>query len=261
MHPLVNIGVKAARLAGNIIIKAQDRIDDLQIVKKGKNDFVSQVDQAAEEAIIQTIRKAYPNHGILGEETGLSEAKSHDDITWIIDPLDGTTNFLHNLPHYCVSIGVKIKDKIVHGIVFDPVRNELFTATRGEGAKLNDKRIRVSKCHKLENALLGTGFPYTIFDNLDRYTNILKTLLPQCAGIRRAGAAALDLAYVAAARLDGFWEFDLKIWDIAAGSLLIQEAGGYVTTIKGDNDFLQADSILTAPPKLYQEMLEVVKGF
>ncbi len=261
MHPLVNIGIKAARLAGNVILKAQDKIDELQIVQKGRNDFASQVDKAAEEIIIQTIKKAYPYHGILGEETGLTQSTDRNDITWIIDPLDGTTNFLHGFPQFCVSIGVKHQDKILHGIVYDPIRDELFTASRGEGARLNDRKLRVSTNEKLENALLGTGFPFRDFEQLDPYLKLLAALLPQCAGIRRAGAAALDLAYVAAGRLDGFWEFDLKIWDIAAGALLIQEAGGYVTTLDGSQDFLQGDSILAAPPKIYKELLKISEQY
>lgn len=257
MHPLVNIGIKAARLAGNIILKAQDKIDELQVIQKGRHDFASQVDSAAEEIIIQTIKKAYPHHAILGEETGLTPATDKNDITWIIDPLDGTTNFLHGFPQFCVSIGVKQGDRILHGIVYDPIRNELFTASRGDGARLNDRKLRVSTTEKLENALLGTGFPFREFEHLDPYLKLLTALIPQCAGIRRAGAAALDLAYVAAGRLDGFWEFDLKIWDIAAGALLIQEAGGWVTTIDGSQDYLQGNSILAAPPKIYKELQKI----
>ena len=256
-RPLVNIAIKAARLAGKIIVRAQDQVENLSIIEKGRNDYASQVDKAAEEIIIETIHKAYPHHGILGEETGSTPAKDDSDTTWIIDPLDGTTNFLHGFPQFCVSIAVKQQDKITHGVVYDPIRDELFTASRGNGVQMNGKRLRVSNIEKLDKALLGTGFPFREFDSLDQYLTFFKALIPNCAGIRRAGAAALDLAYVAAGRLDGFWEFGLKPWDVAAASLFIQEAGGWVTTIEGDLDFLGARSILAASPKIHQQMLEL----
>lgn len=257
MHPIVNIAVNAARQAGKIILRAQDQLDKIQIIEKGRNDFATQVDKAAEEIIIDIIKKAYPQHAILGEESGLSTNQS--DTTWIIDPLDGTTNFIHGFPQYCISIGVTYQDKIQHGVVYDPIRDELFTASRGEGARVNGKRLRVSMVEKLDYALLGTGFPFREFGVLDEYLTFLKALIPNCAGIRRAGAAALDLAYVAAGRLDGFWEFGLKPWDIAAGALLIQEAGGWVTTIQGEQQFLYGKSILAASPKIYQQMQDLAK--
>ncbi|MBN9287147.1 MAG: inositol monophosphatase [Gammaproteobacteria bacterium 39-13] len=262
MHPIVNIAVNAARQAGKLILRAQDQLENLQIIEKGRNDFASQVDKAAEEIIIDTIKKAYPQHTILGEETGLTQGQGQGmDATWIIDPLDGTTNFLHGFPQFCISIAFKYQDKIMHGVVYDPVRDELFSASRGEGARMNGKRLRVSSADRLQKALLGTGFPFRDFSYLDQYLTFLKAIIPHCAGIRRAGAAALDLAYVAAGRLDGFWEFGLKPWDIAAGSLFIQEAGGFISTVTGDQNFLNGSSILAAPPKIYQEMMELCKKF
>lgn len=262
MHPIVNIAVAAARSAGKVILRSQDQMDKLQIIEKGRNDFASQVDKAAEDIIIETIKKAYPQHAILAEESGVTPGNGQgSDVTWIIDPLDGTTNFLHGFPQFCISIGVKQGDKIYHGVVYDPVRDELFSASRGEGARMNGKRLRVSNAEKLQKSLLGTGFPFRDFTYLDDYLTFLKAIIPHCAGIRRAGAAALDLAYVAAGRLDGFWEFGLKPWDIAAGALLIQEAGGYISTIQGEGEILNGQSILAAPPKIYQELMELCKQF
>lgn len=260
MHPIINIAVRAARQAGTIILRAQDQIEHLKIIEKGRNDFVSQVDKSAEAAIIETIKKAYPHHSILGEESGLI-ASSADDIVWIIDPLDGTTNFLRGFPHFCISIALKVQDKVQHGVIYDPIRDELFSASRGQGAQLNGKRLRVSNLEKIESAFLGTGFPYRDFSRLDPYLAFFKELIPRCAGLRRAGAAALDLAYVAAGRFDGFWEFGLCPWDVAAGGLMIQEAGGWVTTLSGQSDFLNGDSILAGSPKIYQQMLEIYQSF
>lgn len=258
MNPLINIGTKAALEAGKFILRAQEEVENLDIIAKGKNDFATQVDKTAEEIIISHIHKAYPRHKILAEESGLSDKVEKSDTLWIIDPLDGTTNFVHGFPQFCISIGIKQNDKIMHGIVYDPIRDELFTATRGAGARLNDKRLRVSKADKLDHALLGTGFPFREFSNLEKYLELFKELMPNCVGIRRAGAAALDLAYVAAGRLDGFWELGLKPWDIAAGSLLIQEAGGYIADINGKENFLQTGNILAANPKLFPQLEEVV---
>lgn len=256
MHPLVNIAIKAARTAGNLIIRAQTDVENLTIIEKGHNDFATHVDRLAEEVIIDTIHRVYPQHAILGEESGFIGNRDAE-VTWIIDPLDGTTNFLHGFPQFCVSIAVQQNEKITHGVVYDPTRDELFTASRGNGAQMNGRRLRVSKRDKLDTALLGTGFPFREFGFLDEYLTFFKALIPNCAGIRRAGAAALDLAYVAAGRLDGFWEFGLKPWDLAAGSLFIQEAGGWVTTLDGKADFLEAKSILAAPPRIHQQMLEL----
>lgn len=255
-HPLVNIAVSAARLAGKMIARAQDQMDSIKVQKKGINDFATQVDRAAEEIIIETIHKAYPNHAILGEETGHHD-EHHSDVTWIIDPIDGTTNFIHGFPQFCISIGIKQNDRVMHGVVYDPMRDELFTASRGQGAQMNGKRLRVSTTDTLQNALLGTGFPFRDFSHIEQYTAFLKTLMPLCSGIRRAGAAALDLAYVAAGRLDGFWEYGLKPWDVAAAGLFIQEAGGFITTLEGDNEYLNGKSVLAGTPKIYQALLEL----
>jgi len=223
MHPMLNIAVRAARSAGNVIIRNIDRLDSIAVQTKDRNDFVSEVDRQAEQEIIGVLRKAYPDHAILAEESG---EQAGNDYQWIIDPLDGTTNFLHGFPQYAVSIALRHKGRLEQGVVYDPVRQELFTATRGGGAMLNERRIRVSSRRTLEGALLGTGFPFKSQQHLESYLQMFRVLFPQTAGIRRAGSAALDLAYVAAGRFDGFWEIGLSVWDMAAGVLLIQEAGG-----------------------------------
>ncbi len=255
MHPMLNIAIRAARAAGNVIIRQVDHAQDLSSNEKGKNDFVTEVDRQAEAVIIDTILKAYPKHAIHAEESG-TQGKS--DYVWIIDPLDGTTNFLHGFPHYAVSIALRHKDKLVQGVVYDPLRQELFTTSRGEGAYLNDRRIRVSKRKHLQGALLGTGFPFRENADLEQYTEILKKLFPLTAGIRRAGSAALDLAYVACGRLDGFWEFGLKPWDIAAGALLIEEAGGVVSAIHPAVDYLSSGNIISANPLILEEMKQLM---
>ncbi len=256
MHPLLNIAIRAARNAGEIITRSSDRIDQLTIVKKAANDFVSEVDKKAEAEIIETIHKAYPEHGILAEESGIQKG---NDFTWIIDPLDGTTNFLHGFPQFAVSIAVKNKDRIEQAVVYDPMRDELFTASRGDGAQLNNKRIRVTPQVKLTGALIGTGFPYSNMDYLEPYMGMLKSFIQNTAGIRRPGSAALDLAYVAAGRIDGFWELDLKTWDLAAGSLLVQEAGGLVGDLSGNNNYLDSGHIVCANPKLFKAMLQEIR--
>jgi len=253
---MLNIAVRAARNAGNIIARSVDRLDQLTVTVKAENDFVSEIDRQAEQEIIYTIRKAYPNHSILAEESG---SDGDNDFVWIIDPLDGTTNFLHGFPQFAVSIGLKHKGRLEQAVVYDPLRQELFTASRGCGAHLNDRRIRVSKHKELEGALLGTGFPFKQQQHLDAYLNTFKALFPMTAGIRRAGSAALDLAYVAAGRLDGFWEIGLNPWDMAAGVLLIQEAGGLVSDFSGGNDFLTTGNIVTANPKVFKAMLQKIR--
>ena len=255
VQPILNIAVRAARSAGAMIVRQLDRVDALNVTSKGRNDFVSEVDQRAEQIIIETIRKAYPDHGILAEESG---AQGDDEFVWIIDPLDGTTNFLHNFPHFSVSIALQHKSRILHGVVFDPLRQELFTASRGDGAQLNDRKIRVGRKTELDGALLGTGFPFREFANLDQYLATLSAFMPHCAGIRRAGSAALDLAYVATGRLDGFWEFGLNRWDIAAGALLIQEAGGLVSDPLGGEDYLKTGNIVAGNAKITKQMLKTL---
>ena len=244
---MLNTAIKAARRAGNVILRYSDQLDRLTIESKGRNDFVSEVDRSAESEIIDIIRRAYPNHGILAEESG---EQSGDDYQWVIDPLDGTTNFLHGYPQYAVSIALLDKGKLAQAVVFDPLRDELFTASRGAGAQLNDRRIRVSSVKKMDNALLGTGFPFKEFDNLDTWISCFRDLLPMSSGVRRAGSAALDLAYVAAGRLDGFWEFGLNPWDMAAGVLLIKEAGGIVCDFHGKHEYMKTGNIVTGTPKV-----------
>ncbi|HHJ18144.1 MAG TPA: inositol-1-monophosphatase [Gammaproteobacteria bacterium] len=253
MHPMLNIAVRAARNAGDIIIRHLNRIDKLTISSKDRNDFVSEVDREAENEIIAVIHKAYPDHGVLAEESGLH--KGNDEYQWIIDPLDGTTNFLHGYPQFAVSIALKHKGKLEQAVIYDPMRQELFTASRGGGAFLDNRRIRVSSQNSLEGALLGTGFPYKDMRHLDAYMESFKALIVDAAGIRRPGSAALDLAYVAAGRFDGFWEIGLNVWDIAAGVLLVREAGGLVGDFEGGHDFLESGNIIAAAPKLFPAML------
>jgi myo-inositol-1(or 4)-monophosphatase len=254
-HPMINIAVKAARRAGRIINQAADNLDVLTVRHKSLNDLVSEVDRASEAAIIQTIHAAYPDHAILAEESGASGASEH---VWIIDPLDGTTNYLHGFPQYCVSIGVAHRGVLTHGVIFDPTRNDLYTASRGRGAFLNDRRMRVSRRTKLIDALVGTGFPFRMFDHMDAYIGILRELMSKTAGIRRPGAAALDLAAVAAGRYDGFWEIGLSPWDMAAGALMVLEAGGLVGDLQGDEHYLQRGMIVAGNPKIFGQLLQVI---
>lgn len=243
MQPMLNIAVRAARAAGNIIIRQIDQARDLPATEKSRNDYVTEVDKQAEAVIIDTLLKAFPKHAILAEESG---TRGKSEYVWIIDPLDGTTNFMHGFPHFAVSIALQHKGKLQQAVIYDPLRQELFTTSRGDGAYLNDRRMRVSKRKTLDGALLGTGFPFGESANIDRFIETCRTLMPVTAGIRRAGAATLDLAYVACGRLDGFWEFGLKPWDIAAGALLIEEAGGLITDIKGGNSFMESGNVLCA---------------
>jgi myo-inositol-1(or 4)-monophosphatase len=259
MHPTLNIAIRAARRAGNIIVRSMDQLDRIDITTKAPNDFVSDVDRKAEQAIIETLHESFPDHGILAEETGESASGDNKEYQWIIDPLDGTTNFLHGFPQFAVSIALAHKGRLEHGVVYDPVSQELFTASRGGGAQLNDRRIRVTARKGLEGALLGTGFPFKQQQHLDTYLATFKALFPMTAGIRRPGSAALDLAYVAAGRLDGFWEIGLNPWDMAAGVLLIQEAGGLVSDFGGGNDFLKTGNLVAGNPKVFKAMLQAIK--
>jgi myo-inositol-1(or 4)-monophosphatase len=257
MHPMLNTAVKAARKAGSIITRASYDLDKLTVRTKRQNDFVSEVDHAAEDAIISTLREAYPDHGFLGEESGYKDREA--EYLWIIDPLDGTTNFLHGVPQYCVSIGCQQKGVLRHGVVLDPNRNELFTASKGAGAFLNDRRIRVSGVDKLEAALMGTGFPYREVGQLDDYMRMMKNMIMSTSGIRRPGAAALDLAWVAAGRFDGFWEMGLSPWDMAAGSLLVREAGGLVGDFAGEERFMDSGRIVASNGKIFAAILKALQ--
>ena len=260
MHPMLNTAVKAARKAGAIINRASLDLDQLTVRSKQDRDYVSEVDQMAERAIIETLLDAYPKHAILAEESGATPSAQggSEDYTWIIDPLDGTTNFLHGLQQYSVSIALKHKGQITQAVVYDPSRNELFTATRGSGAFFNDRRLRVTKRTRLEECLIGTGFPFRDFSFVEAYTNMFRDMMRATSGLRRPGSAALDLAYVACGRYDGFWEMHLKPWDLAAGSLLVQEAGGLVGNFVGNEGFLDSGNIVAANPKIFSQMLQVI---
>ncbi len=259
MHPLLTIAVKAARRAGSIINRSSLDMGTIEVTRKRHNDFVTQVDKAAEEAIIEIIRRAYPDHSILAEESG---AAGVSDTTWIIDPLDGTTNFIHGFAQYCVSIAVRQHDTLAHGVVFDPSRNELFVASRGRGAFLNDRRIRVTRRSSLADSLIGTGFPFRDLHGLDEYLDMFRAVVPKVSGIRRAGSAALDLCYVAAGRFDAFWEMGLYPWDMAAGALIIQEAGGLVGDLKADLEggpgYLESGRIVAGTPKVFSQLLRLI---
>lgn len=260
MHPMLNTAVAAARSAGSIIVRYIDRIDSLTIATKARNDFVSEVDRLAEHEIIQKISRAYPEHGILAEE---SPEKKGNEYQWIIDPLDGTTNFLYGIPHYAVSIALKYRGRIDQAVIYDPVKDELFTASRGQGAQLNSRRIRVNNRKDMNGALLATGIPFREDQDLDLFIETMRCLIPDTAGIRRPGSAALDLAYVAAGRMDGFWEFSLQPWDIAAGILLVEEAGGRVADLRGGKDPLESGNIICGSPRVFQAMqtrLKQVEG-
>ncbi|MBT4520726.1 MAG: inositol monophosphatase [Halieaceae bacterium] len=260
MEPMINIALRAARKAGENIMRATDDLDRIEVKAKGINNFVTEVDIAAETEIIYHLQKAYPDHAILGEETGQT-GDDDADYRWIIDPLDGTTNFIRGIPHFAISIACQYRGRLEHAIVLDPVRREEFTASRGRGAHLNGRRIRVSPLEYLEGALLGTGIPFKDHcdDKLPEYARTIEILAAQCAGIRRAGAASLDLAYVAAGRLDAFWEIGLAPWDIAAGALLIREAGGLIADIDGSNGYLDSGNIVAGNPKCFKAVLQATK--
>ena len=257
---MLTIAVKAARRAGSVINRAARDLEVLSVARKRHNDFVTDADKGAEQAIIDVLSDAFPDHAILAEESGQSGGgkSGKSEYTWIIDPLDGTTNFIHGFPQYAVSIGLQHKGLITQAVVYDPASNELFTASRGRGAFLNDRRLRVSKRVSMRDALIGTGFQFRDFARLDRYLTMLRQVTSKCAGVRRAGAAALDLAYVAAGRLDGFWEFGLAPWDMAAGSLLIQEAGGLVADFDGESGYLDSGCIVCGNPKVFAQLLRTI---
>ena len=262
MQPMLNIALRAARSAGELIIRSTERLDVISVSEKDARDYVSEIDRNAEQLIIAALRKAYPNHGILGEESGLSQGSGDGaDYLWIIDPLDGTTNFLRGIPHYAVSIACKYRGRLEHAVIIDPVRQEEFTASRGRGAALNGRRLRVGTRKSLEGALLGTGFPFRDgqMDDLEAYLGMFRSLTGQTAGIRRAGAASLDLAYVAAGRFDAFWEFGLSEWDIAAGALLIQEAGGLVSDFSGGHDFMEKGQVVAGNSKCFKAVLTAIQ--
>ncbi len=255
MHPMLNIAIKAARRAGGIINRASRNLDVIAVKEKAANDFVSDVDREAEQAIIRTLREAYPAHAILAEESGASGTSEYQ---WIIDPLDGTTNFLHGFPQYAVSIALLHKGVINQAVIYDPGRNDLFTATKGRGAYLNETRLRVSKRPHLQPCLIGTGFPYRQLEHLEAYLGMMRDIIKHTAGVRRPGSAALDLAYVAAGRLDGFWELGLSKWDIAAGALLITEAGGLVGDLQGNDRYLESGNIVAGNPKVFAQLLPLL---
>lgn len=258
MHnPIINIAIEAARAGGNIIIRACKRMDLVKVTAKSANDFVTEVDTRVEQEIISIIKKAYPSHAILGEESGEIPGEHYQ---WVIDPLDGTRNFIHGFPHYAISIGVMHKNRIEHGLIYDPMRQEFFTASRGKGAQLNDRKIRVSPRKHIEECLFGTGFAYRHQDkNTPVPMGIFNSMLPLCGDIRRAGSAALDLAYVACGRLDGFWEMGLHLWDIAAGILLVKEAGGMVTDPHGGEDYLKTGNVVAANPVIMRQFLKTIQ--
>lgn len=260
MHPTLNIAVRAARSAGRILLRYLDRVDDLRVETKSRNDFVTEVDRAAEAAIVQELRAKFPTHAILGEEGG-KQGADECDSQWIIDPLDGTTNYLHGFPQFAVSIGLRHKGQWECAVVYDPLREELFTAVRGRGAQLNDRRLRVANRPSLEGALIGTGFPFRDTRRIDIYAEMCKAMCQATAGLRRPGSAALDLAYVAAGRTDGFWELDLAPWDFAAGALLILEAGGTVTDLSGGPRYFETCNLVAGNLPVHRAMIALLAPF
>lgn len=256
MHALLNIAITAARQAGDIIVRHIEQLDRIKITAKSSDEYFSEVDIKAEQAIIHTILKAYPEHGIIAEESGVYNEDA--ESVWIIDPLDGTTNYLHGFPSFSVSIAHRVKNRIEHAVIYDPLRHECFSASRGRGAQMNDRRMRVSKQTQLTSALLGTGFPFRNKAIAERYLPTFASLIGNCAGVRRTGSAALDLAYVASGRLDGLWEFGLRPWDIAAGSLLIREAGGLISDMRGGEDYLKQGNVVAGNPKVFKALLQTL---
>ncbi|MGB0893526.1 MAG: inositol-1-monophosphatase [Parashewanella sp.] len=258
MHPMLTIAVRAARAAGQTIMRAYTELDRIEVSAKGMNDFVTNIDKEAEAAIIYQIRKSYPDHTIVGEEAG-EDRGSNKDYLWIVDPLDGTNNFVKGIPHFAVSIALQHKGKTEVAVVYDPVRNELFSAERGKGAKLNDYRLRVGNSNDLNSTIIATGFPFKARQHTETYMNILGDVFTECADIRRAGSAALDLAYVAAGRVDGYFEIGLKPWDIAAGDLICREAGGTVTDFTGNHNYLISGNIVAGSPKVTTKLVKIMR--
>ena len=258
LHPMLNVAIKAARAAGAIINRAALDVESVRISQKQINDFVTEVDHASEKVIIETLLTAYPGHGILAEESGSQHGAKDSEFVWIIDPLDGTTNFIHGFPVYCVSIALAVRGKIEQAVIYDPSRNDLFTATKGRGAFLNERRIRASKRTQLKECLISTGFPFRPGDNFKNYLAMMGDVMQRTAGLRRPGAAALDLAYVAAGYTDGFFETGLSIWDVAAGSLLVTEAGGLIGNFTGESDFLEQKECLAGTPRIYGQLVQIL---
>ena len=261
IHPMLNIAIKAARSAGAIINRAALDVESVRVSKKMENDFVTEVDQASEKIIIETLLNAYPDHGILAEESGTTHGNPNAEHVWIIDPLDGTTNFIHGFPFYCVSIALQSRGRLDQAVVYDPTRNDLFTSTRGRGAFLNDRRLRVSKRIRMNECLITTGFPFREGDDFTAYLSMMGEVMKRTAGVRRPGAAALDLAYVAAGFSDGFFETGLQPWDMAAGALLITEAGGLVSNFTGEGPYLEHEECLAAPPRIYAQLVPLTTKY
>jgi len=257
MQPMLNIAIRAAHRAGDFIVRKINKIPDLKVEVKAQNDYVTDVDREAEALIIEELLKAYPGHGIVAEESGVIEAGA--DFRWIIDPLDGTTNYLHGFPHYAVSIACEHLGKLTQGVIYDPIKQELFAASRGDGATLNNRRIRVGKLRTIEAALIATGFPFKNPEKLEEFLKLFNAFFTSVSDIRRAGSAALDMAYVAAGRLDGYWESGLNAWDLAAGALIVREAGGLVTDYNGDGHFLENGQIVVGNPKIIADMLRIIQ--
>lgn len=258
LNPALNTAFKAARRAGDMMIRAANNLPSIRVDSKAFNDFVSDIDRQAEAIIIDILQEAYPHHRFLSEESGIN-GKTNADFEWIIDPLDGTTNYLHGHPQYAISIALLEKGVLKEALVYAPERNDLYTASRGQGALLNDRRIRISNRIELNQCVIGTGFPVVDQSMLDTYLNILKAFIQKTAGARREGAASLDLCSLASGRFDGFFEFNLKPWDIAAGALIVQEAGGIVTDMQGNSGWLESGDIVAANPKLLAQMLQIIK--
>ncbi len=254
---MLNIAIRAAHHAGDFIVRKINKLPDLKVEVKARNDYVSDVDRQAEAHIIEDLLKSYPKHGILAEESGVIEGQ--EEYRWIIDPLDGTTNYLHGFPHYAVSIACEYQGRLTHGVIYDPFKQELFAASRGDGATLNNRRIRVSSLKTVDGALLATGFPFKHPDQLDDFLKSFKAFFGKASDIRRAGSAALDLAYVAAGRLDGYWESGLNAWDIGAGALIVREAGGLVTDYSGESGFMESGEVIAANPRMIGDMLRTLE--